>query len=258
MQLIERAIRTAGRGLPSSHALTALVGSNCAPTRSYGFQFSNDNPDWFRVVAADNLDDAGATYAGGSGADVRFWSQRAQRWQPGDLFFVVPDQTQPPSACALACARPYEVTGGAPGVVQIEHGGGSCYNPAPGADGCLAGSGRPNGCAGPGSRLRHFAGGDTVYRVVTSANQTKLTMRTAPFGTPLDDPAYKWIPLADGIEDMQLAVVLADGTVCDGAKSDPAVCNFGNAAAVRVTLVGRSSDVRRAVTTTIQLRSYAP
>ncbi|MGZ3441610.1 MAG: PilW family protein, partial [Polyangia bacterium] len=236
MQLIERAIRTAGQGLPSSHAMGALVGGGCTSASYYGFQYSNDNryndpkttfsdpavpdgdPDWFRVVAADDVGDASATYAGCNGVNIQFLSESAQRWQPGDLFLVIPDVTQPPSACALACARPYEVTGGyagtptqaSPGVIKNQHGGASCYNPPPGLDGCLAGNGRPKGCAGPGSTLRHFSGGGTVYRVMTSADQgdatglvsPKLTMRTAPFGTPFNDATYKWTPLADGIEDM--------------------------------------------------------
>jgi prepilin-type N-terminal cleavage/methylation domain-containing protein len=289
MQLIERAIRTAGQGLPSSHAIRALVGSGCTPVAYWGFQYSNDNtyrdpkttfsdpavadtdPDWFRVVAADDAGETGATYAGCNGAEVQLLSARAQRWQPGDLFLVVPDGSQPPSTCALACARPYQVTGAAPGMVEIQHGERSCYDPAPGLDGCLGGNGRPHGCAGPGATLRHFSGGGTVYRIMTAADQgdpsglvsPKLTMRTAPFGTPFDDAAYQWTPLADGIEDMQLAVLLADGTVCD-AVDDPSACNFANAAAVRVTLVGRSSSplqgdyLRRSATATVQLRNYAP
>jgi prepilin-type N-terminal cleavage/methylation domain-containing protein len=320
MQLIERAIRTAGQGLPSSHAMTALVGGGCTSAGYFGFQYSNDNtfndpkttfwnpavadgdPDWFRVVAADDVGDASATYAGCNGVNVQLLSESAQRWQVGDLFLVIPDVAQPVSACALACAQPYEVTSGyigtptqaAPGIIKNQNGG-SCYNPAPGLDGCLAGNGRPHGCAGPGSTLRHFSGGGTVYRIMTSADQgdatglisPKLTMRTAPFGTPFNDATHKWTPLADGIEDMQLAVILADGTVCN-AVDDPAACNFANAVAVRVTLVGRSSSpmqgvpqsplggyedepavtpaigslaaayLRRAVTATVQLRNYAP
>jgi hypothetical protein len=112
-------------------------------------------------------------------------------------------------------------------------------------------------------------------------------MRTAPFGTPFSDATYEWIPLADGIEDLQLAVILADGTVCNHVD-DPRACNFAHAVAVRITLVGRSSSplqgvppsalggyedepatmppsgslatsfLRRAVTSTVQLRNYAP
>jgi len=320
MQILERAVRAAGQGLPPSRSLPAFVGGGCTSVRYYGVQFSNDNtyndpkttfwnpavadrdPDWLRVVAADDSGDDTAVYAGCNGVNVQLLAETPQRWQPGDLFLVVPDLTQPASACALACAAPYEVTSGfvgtatqaSPGTIKNQHGG-SCYNPPPGLDGCLAGNGRPKGCAGPGSTLRHFSGGGTVYRIMTSADQgdasglvsPKLTMRTAPFGTPFSDATYKWIPLADGIEDLQLAVILADGTVCNSVD-DPAACNFANAVAVRITLVGRSSSplqgvppsplggyedepattpaagslaasfLRRAMTSTVQLRNQAP
>jgi prepilin-type N-terminal cleavage/methylation domain-containing protein len=321
MQLLERAVRSAGQGLPSTHALPAMVGGGCTAVSYYGFQFSNDNtyndpkttfwdptipdrdPDWFRVIASDDGGDGTATYAGCNGVNVDFLAETAQRWRPGDLFLVIPDVTQPPSACALACTHPYEVTSGfagtptqaSPGTIKNQHGGASCYNPPPGLDGCLSGNGRPNGCAGPGSTMRHFSGGGTVYRVMTSADQgdatgyvpPKLAMRTAPFGTPFSDATYTWIPLADGIEDLQLAVILADGTVCNSVD-DPAACNFANAVAVRMTLVGRTASslqgvpqsplggyedepattpaagslaatfLRRSMTSTVQLRSYAP
>jgi len=320
MQLLERAVRSAGQGLPSTHTFPAQVGGGCTAVSYYGFQYSNDNtyndpkttfwnpalpdsdPDWFRVIASDDAGDGTATYAGCNGVNVDFFAETAQRWQPGDLFLVMPDVTQPPSACALACARPYEATTGwagtptqaAPGTIKNQHGG-SCYNPPPGLDGCLAGNGRPHGCAGPGSTMRHFSAGGTVYRVMTSADQgdatgyvsPKLAMRSAPFGTPFADATYKWIPLADGIEDLQLAVILADGTVCNNVD-DPAACNFANAVAVRITLVGRTASslqgvpqsplggyedepattpaagslaatfLRRSMTSTVQLRSYAP
>ncbi len=320
MQLLERAVRAAGQGLPPTHTLPALVGAGCTSVTYYGVQFSNDNtytdpkttfwnpavadhdPDWLRVVASDDGGDGTAVYDGCNGVNVQLLAATPQRWQPGDLFLVVPDLARPPSACALACAAPYEVTSGfsgtptqaAPGTIKNQNGG-SCYNPPPGLDGCLSGNGRPQGCAGPGSTLRHFSSGGTVYRVMTSADQgdatgltsPKLTMRAAPFGTPFSDATYKWIPLADGIEDLQLAVILADGTVCSNVD-DPAACNFANAVAVRVTLVGRSSSplpgvppsplggyedepattpppgslaagfVRRAMTSTVQLRNLAP
>jgi prepilin-type N-terminal cleavage/methylation domain-containing protein len=263
MQLLERAVRSAGRGLPSTHALTARVGAGCTPVTYYGFQFSNDNgyndpkttfsdpalpdgdPDWFRVVAAD---DSPAVYAGSDGDAVRFVAATPPGWQPGDLFLVVPDQAQPPSPCALACRGPYEVGAISVGRIEIR------------SDGCYGA--RLPSCAGPGSALRRFSGGSTVYRVDRSGRVPTLTMRSAPFGTPVTDATYRWIPLAPGIEDLQVAVVLADGTTCTDAD-DPRACNFGQAVAVRLTLVGRSAGAeseatRRSITSLVQLRNYAP
>jgi hypothetical protein len=188
--------------------------------------------------------------------------------------------------------------------------GGSCYNPNPGASGkngdqCLGNF----GCAHPGSPIRHLSSGGTVYRVMTSADQgdatgrttPKLTMRTAPLGTSFGDPNYPWIPIADNIEDMQIAIIVGTGpnagSVCAdgnssiydtpppvGGAAGPTNCDFGNAAAVRVTLVARSAQpiqgvpstasggyedepsqkstglnafyLRRSMTATIQLRNY--
>jgi hypothetical protein len=198
------------------------------------------------------------------------------------------------------CLTPYQVIHGYkgtptqanPGDVDIVPGQSPCYDPPPGQDQCLEGGAR-TGCAKRGSSLRHFSPGGTVYRIMPPSEQgsdaahisPKLTMRSAPFGTTVNDPSYPWTVLADNIEDMQIAVILTDGTVC--MKDDsPATCNFANAAAVRVTLVGRSSSpiagapptpqggyedeptqplpplpdnlLRRSMTATIVLRNVAP
>jgi len=243
MQLLERAVRSAGRGLPSTHALTARVGAGCTPVTYYGVQYSNDNtyndpkttfsdpaiadrdPDWLRVVAAD---DGEAIYTGGSGRELRVSSTTPPSWRPGDLFVVVPD-----------AASVYEIGASSPG--QIELGTGGCYDAR-----------LPLGVVA-GSALHRFPSGGTVYRVDTSGAVPKLTMRSAPFGTPFDDATHKWIPLAEHIDDLQIAVVLADGTTCTDAD-DPRACNFSSAVAVRLTLGARTTSL----TSLVQLRNYAP
>ena len=264
MQLLERAVRSAGRGLPSTHALAARIGTSCVPATYYGVQFSNDNgyndpkttfwdpaardddPDWLRVVSAD---EATAVYSGSDGDALLYSAVTPPVWQPGDLIHVVPDELRPPSACALAAAAPLEVSAVSAGRIQIR------------ADGCYAA--RVPACATHGATLRRLSASSTVYRVDTSGASPKLTMRTAPFGTPFADAAHPWIPIADGVEDLQIAVVLADGTVCSDAD-DPRACDFGRAVAVRLTLVARSAGsfggapLRRSLTSLVQLRNYAP
>ena len=314
MLLVEKAIRSAGQGLPSTHVLPALVGASCTPVNYYGFQYSNNNayndpvnpyytagpnldtdPDWFRVIASDTMGDSGATFAGSNGTHIQFNASGSQVWNANDLFIVIPDSSQPPnlSTCAKNCAQPYQVTtgysgkptAGSPGDIKVVPGQ-SCYDPPPGQDLCLN---HPKGCAPPGAPLRHISGGGTVYRIMPASEQglgatvsPKLTMRSAPFGTASTDPAHPWTVLADNIEDMQIAVILQDGTVCNYID-DPSLCTFATAAAVRVTLTGRSATVipgaslspmggyedaptkigsqpdgfiRRSMTTTVVLRNY--
>jgi len=152
----------------------------------------------------------------------------------------VPDELRPPSACALAAAAPLEVSAVSAGRIQIR------------ADGCYAA--RVPACATHGATLRRLSASSTVYRVDTSGASPKLTMRTAPFGTPFADAAHPWVPIADGVEDLQIAVVGADGTICEEARR----CDFARAAAVRLTLVGRSSTTKRSLSSLVQLRNYAP
>ncbi len=326
MQIIERAIRQAGGGLGATHMLPT---ASCATQDYYGFQYSDDNtfadpkttytsgsgaldtdPDWFRVVYSDSLGDGGATLQSHGAVFTQFISKTPQTWNVNDLFIVLDPCNTPPPGCngQIRQVTSYSGNGSAanPGVVKHQKGG-SCYNLAPGncpnCDKCLGNF----GCASPGAPMRHIAGGGTVYRIMTPADQgdtgganalasPKLTMRSAPFGTSFTDATYQWIPLADNIEDMQIAVILQNGTVCGDGKStvydDPtpaagaARCDFSQAAAVRVTLVGRSAQplqgvppspqggyedrpstmpaansrdayyLRRALTSTIELRNY--
>jgi prepilin-type N-terminal cleavage/methylation domain-containing protein len=304
MQLVERAIRQAGQGLGPTKSISGFA-SNCTSTTYYGFQWSDGNaytdpdttygtagvvdtdPDWFRVVYSDTMSEDGVTYTQGNGVNISFVSQSPQSWNVGDLFVVVPDLSKVVGGASPSCSyncltQVYEVTSAytgtptmaAPGMIKNQNGG-SCYNPPPGLDKCLSGNGRPNGCAGPGATLRHVSNGGIVYKIMTPAEQgdtaavgnttvtPKLAMRQAVFGTSAT--AQQWIPIADNIEDMQIAVILADGTICGNGGSvvddprpgaanrcqldiDPTKLDAnGNViangpAAVRVTLVARSSQ----------------
>jgi hypothetical protein len=107
-------------------------------------------------------------------------------------------------------------------------------------------------------------------------------MGQGPYGKPLTDPSFIWTVIAENIEDMQIAVILSDGSVQSSADRplDAGTYDFTKIVAVRLTLVGRSSSrvsgappslvggyedyknvtqtdgyLRRALTSTIQLRN---
>jgi prepilin-type N-terminal cleavage/methylation domain-containing protein len=304
MLVLARALRQAGTGLPPGmHAFPAMIGTSCTSTSYYGFSFSNNNayadpvtqyytagpnqdsdPDWFRIVASDTAQDNGATIDSSGAVWTYIDGQGVQNWNPGDLFIVL-------DKCAGCQGQIREITKGyngtTPPAAGIQHHkGGSCYNLAPGncpqCDKCL-GNG---GCASPGAPIRHFSGTSTVFRVTSKADANyqdppKLTMAQPAFGTAASQ--VQWTALADNIEDMQIAIILQDGTVCTYVD-DPAMCNFANAVAVRITLVARSRGtspnatpspvggyedepqvpmtapgdgyIRRAMTTTVQLRNF--
>jgi prepilin-type N-terminal cleavage/methylation domain-containing protein len=319
MMVLERAIRTAGQGLPpSTHAVPGFD-SACVKNANpyFGFQYSNSNtyadpqtvfwtagpgadtdPDWFRVIAADNIGDYGADIATITtpltSPVVTFYADMLQNWAVGDLVFVQPDLTigaLTTSVASKACATPSQVTvlyngtptHAAPGSVTF--GSTACYNQVANNT-CFSGNN-----AKVAMPLRHISTrtGITTYRIMPSSEQggtlstasPKLTMRSAPFRTAVADANFSWTVVADNIEDMQIAVILADGTVCN-YLDNPAACSFADASAVRITLVGRSagpiqgatysppggyedeqvstlpndSFIRRSMTTTIVLRNF--
>jgi prepilin-type N-terminal cleavage/methylation domain-containing protein len=324
MQILEKAIRTAGQGLPLSHSIAPFTGGvGCSPTY-YGFQWSNANayadppgsyytaganadtdPDWFRIIASDTIGDTGATLQADTATTVSFYGVPgiAQSWKLNDLFVVIPDAKTdpvvyaPPNCTQTYCnGKAYQVTSAyagiptqaTPGSVGIATS--SCWNPTAASDVCLGGA--RAGCAQLTSQLRKIPNGGTVYRILdkndtnfpqTFPNTPKLVMSTMPFGTAAS--AMAWTVLADNVEDMQIALILKDGTVCSWNDNPLTGCPFGSALAVRVTLVARSATpqgsalmsptggyedepqvtpaspdgyIRRAMTTTVILRNYSP
>jgi prepilin-type N-terminal cleavage/methylation domain-containing protein len=281
MQILERAIRTAGQGLPATHTITGF-NSSCTSTTYYDFQFSNSNtytdppasywnpatkdndPDWFRVIASDTVGDYGTSLDSAvAGGQVKFYSDMPQSWLTGDLFVIIPDTTVSPnwSTATLNCLVPYQVTGtsysgtpthAAPGIVNI--GVASCYNQVAhnncigtlaGAPGILVAGGTPSPNATPS--LRHIAGGfGTVYRIMPPSEQgtsAQLTPKLTMRSAPFGTTltGAPWTVLADNIEDMQIAVILTNGIVCTSQDNPLVNCDFTQAVAVRVTLVARST-----------------
>lgn len=287
MAILENNVRKAGSGMARGE-MRAEYGASVL--RYYGFQFSNGNtyddpkttfdttvsnddtdPDWFRIAGADTTQAyAGRLPGGGDGRALEINSTTG--WAIGDVVVVSPSAT-------TACTR--EVTGliaGTPPRIALAASSANGFNPAGADDTCVKNMPSP-------MALRRIPRQYTAFRIEPDAagggRTPRLQMRTAPFGTSAT--ATAWTTLADNIEDMQIAAILQSGQICGEAGVDvdsPATCDFSQVVAVRVTLVGRSSSrapgvnqsivggyedrpgvvvndgyVRRAMTTTIQLRN---
>jgi prepilin-type N-terminal cleavage/methylation domain-containing protein len=217
------------------------------------------DPDWFATVSADV---GGLVLASGNnGSNVEVENQATadlSSYEDGDLFQII----YPPGAvmgctingksgqdCSLAnCTREISAGGahgGNGGTKYIQHNpakSNSCFNVQPSKDDCTS-----NLSAKPPATIHHIAGDRTVYRVMTPSDplnkrgSPKLTMRVAPIGTAEDDAAHPWRIIAENIEDMQLALIMKDGRICNSID-DLTQCDPTQAAAVRITLVARSSS----------------
>jgi prepilin-type N-terminal cleavage/methylation domain-containing protein len=283
-QIMERSIRGAGSGLREG----AIYLNTCGgPVTYYSVLFSNSNifpqavvdntpgdadtdPDWIQIVALNPSTGTEASSDGGTNAVVT----NIGAFSVGQQFVLV--DTGPTVANRRSCA--YEVTSLTPNVAvcptcgTVDHapGGTNCINP--GADPCIGGITYP-------APVRSLTGGSTVFRVDQSDVKTpRLMVSFAPLGQPA-----VWQPIAENIEDLQIALVMADGSVCGrsgNSVDDPALCNPRSARAVRFTLTARSSNLvsafaqgqsggtedmpingsfdqylRRSVTTEVQLRN---
>lgn len=248
MLVIERTMRAAGAGMALGE-LRAEYGAGLV--RYYGVQFSNSNtyadpkttfdstpgnddtdPDWFRVITADNANVYSARLpAGGDGHQLEV--NTLTGWQVGDVLQV----NNPTGSGLTPCAR--QVTGtlvATPPRLVMAAGDSRGFNMGGIDDTCIKASKFP-------APIRRFPMAATVFRV----SNDRLMMRTSALGTA--ETAAAWTTLAEGIEDMQVAVVLLDGRVCGESGTnmdvdDPALCDFSKATAVRVTLVAKSSSVQ--------------
>jgi prepilin-type N-terminal cleavage/methylation domain-containing protein len=129
MLIIERAIRSAGAGLPGGRMVEPGSGSGCtgAAITHYGFQWSNKNPysDPISVQTSTSYNDADPDYFmitnaavtpavfadGDNGANVTIHQTTPppdlNAFNPGDLFVVVfppGAQCKPPGSAQVACA----------------------------------------------------------------------------------------------------------------------------------------------------------
>ena len=132
--------------------------------------------------------------------------------------------------------------------------GADCANPAVGVDDCM------NAIVLNPAAMAYAADQSVTFRVDLTIPATPRLMAsyTSPGATPI------WQVLSENIEDLQIAMIYGDGTICgNGAVTGGAVpvasnsidgpvdqlvsgvapCNFINLREVRFTLVARSSSV---------------
>lgn len=237
MQIIERAIRSAGAGMPGDK----IIMNTCStPITYYGLQYRNSNtfpfPAAYDSTAADNDTDpdqlrvittalAGQNLVKSDAANVATVVGDLSTWSTHDLFLVA---NVPPTA---SCLR--EVTSIAATALGHAVGGTNyaCINLSP--DACMTGTTYP-------APVRRFVT-ETVFRVfpAVGAEPPKLAARYAKIGDVAATTA--WTLIGEGIEDMQIALLMQDGTVCND-RDDPTLCDPSLARAMRVTLVGRTAD----------------
>jgi len=294
MTLLERNIRAAGAG--EQAGFLRLTGCNPAITDIYTFQYFNNNsnfppaaanydkvlndadtdPDYFRVI----LPIPTSNLAVGDAANTLTVRGDLTGWQAGDLISVFrPGSMTTP----ISCVR--EITGVNAGLQQVSHASPGtvfpCANPTAANETCGAQSTTCCGLRGlsgtsvaPVRRYRN----ELVFRVLPPAG----TSRDAPKLLMMETPIARytggvWQVVAENIEDMQIALIGKNGSVCNSVD-DPAMCSPSLATAVRITLVGRTNNtrsvasltggyedrpqaattdnfIRRAVTSEIQLRN---
>jgi len=237
MQIVERYIRSGSSGMVGGKMIMNTAG---APITLYGVQYRNSNtfpwpaapdstdldpdtdPDQLKVIATEGtgylakLDAANVTTAVGP----------ISQFLAHDLFLVT--NVLPIASCLR------EVTA-TPGATTIPHASaGTNYagiNPA--VDACMTATIYPT----PIRRFVH----ETVFHVfpAVGSDPPKLAMRYANIGDVTATPP--WSLISENIEDMQIALLMLDGTVC-AYRDDPAVCDPSLVRAIRVTLVGRTSQ----------------
>ncbi|HZS37321.1 MAG TPA: PilW family protein [Polyangia bacterium] len=268
MQILERAIRSAGSGMvlpkgtspptpPPSYTAGVML---CGTAKLYAFEWWNTNspfpathnpspitndadPDYFKVIAAQPDSATITAYTAGT-ATV---AGPLAGWAIGDLVLVLSGNfpTVPPNGIPTSCLRTItavsgqQLTFGSPGAPL------AC-NLLPGATPTDCMSALPSVAGGPNDvEIKHFVN-ETIYRVIPAATPSdtpKLALRQAPIGNI--NPGIGWMPIADNIEDMQIAMVMSDGGICNSVDDPASVaqnCDPSQALAVRITLVARSTN----------------
>jgi prepilin-type N-terminal cleavage/methylation domain-containing protein len=301
--VIAQALRNAGAGL-NGGTLNAVPSSTCGiPNTYYPVEFGNGNtfadprkptdydiagfdvdvdPDWLRVVSLDTT----ATQAG-QGVDLLTGNalQVADTTQfaVGSLFWVYNNVDPGPHLTCVRAVTGYSAALGAtvgPNRGGLLHASANCANPA--VDNCMTGV-----VASPTAPTYVFRGDRTMlFQIQTTSGGGPTTPRLMlSYTTPGQAPV--WQTLTENIEDLQVVLILADGTECgrngnsiDGPNPNTNACM--TPVAVRYTLTARTSSpvpgfnlgqtggfedrsttvtndayLRRSLTTEVQLRSMA-
>jgi len=250
MQIIERSIRGSGGGFVNGRV---IIAPGCSGTRTlYRAQYYNTNawptggaftldttagnadtdPDILRIIGSAESGVNLATADTGTVATVR---GDATNIAVQDLLLFV-NTTTATATTATGCFRQVTAKGattGSPGSTPITHGTSPAYLCANTDTACTTAITYPT----PVRRFRN----QTFFRIVPppagSRESGKLAVAIVPIGDPPANPT--WNIIADDIEDMQIALMMADGRVCRDVD-DPALCDPAQASAVRVTLTART------------------
>jgi prepilin-type N-terminal cleavage/methylation domain-containing protein len=251
-QVLARALRGAGAGL--NGGLLSVTTCSAGTVNYFPIQFSNSNaytdlpktsfdstvggadmdPDWIRVVGSTPGDFTPVT--DDNGANLTNVCDTS-KFQVGDFFVVVNRNSDP--AQRFSCLRLVtQITnaggrkcGPNSGGLQHNPGQGQCINPPPGQDDCLRNTTFPTVVFRASNQM-------AVFRIdnTTDPRTPRLMVSYSPPGE-----AAAWRVVADNIEDLQIALLLDNGTLCDSVD-DPVLCDPRRARMVRYILVARSSS----------------
>lgn len=250
-EVINRYIRSAGAGMEGG-----TLESDCGSIFDYPpIVFSNNNafvepivtydtnagdndadPDWIRITALDPRTGVGGTGQNGSNTVV----SDTTKFSIGDFIAIIGNNPSGPHKNCLRYINRIDNSGGggnsnAGGLDAAS--GQNCNNPPGGNDNCNTAA----NVTFPTTvmRIRATSVAFRVFPQCSTVNTAPCLMAT--FTVPGQTPS--WQVLAENIEDLQIAVLLKDGTVCGRSGygvDDPTDCPPTQIRAVRYTLTARS------------------
>ncbi len=246
-RMMARVIRGAGGGLTTKLGTVCggqhLVGPFILHNRnSFGATDTtnggtDNDPDWFEVMGVDQ-NRSGVTSRSFPVTSQVKPTHQAGRFRPGDLFVIQNDH----GGCILAVSRiswryiQHRATG-----TQLAR----CFNRGASLQWCRQNLGTNTLPAG--TKLLNLGGASAAFRIDDSNPNRPLLMMAS--GVAGGDPTkYDWQPVAEGVEDMQIAVQLDTSDPPDAMgdiwvnSRDLTTTEMFKVRAVRLSLVVRSAS----------------
>ena len=198
---------------------------------------TDNDPDWFEVVGVDQNRSSSTSSPYSVTSHVKPTSE-SWKFRPGDLFLIQNDH----GGCLLAVSgvTTHYVQHRATGTQLVR-----CYNPGGSLQWCRNTLGTNTLPAG--ARLLNLSGSSAAFRIDDSNPKRPLLMMAS--GAAGGDPTrYDWQPVAEGVEDMQIAVHLDTSDPPDAYgdqwvnSRDLTAAETTKVRAVRLTLVFRSTS----------------